>query len=92
MPKTTMEVEVVRYFESAPIEAAEIVYRIIADKMEERLKERSPSPNRARRRRGPRGAAEESQHQDGGTKTGVPASTPVVESEESGGAISQTKI
>ena len=32
-----MEVEVVRYFETAPIEAAEIVYRIISDKMEERL-------------------------------------------------------
>ena len=33
MAKATMEVEVVRYFETAPIESAEIVYRIISDKM-----------------------------------------------------------
>ena len=59
MPKTTMEVEVVRFFESAPIESAEIVYNIIADKMERRLKEKSPSPNPVRRRRS-KSAVEES--------------------------------
>ena len=51
MTKTTTEVQVVRFFESAPIESAEIVYNIIADKMERRLKEKSPSPNPVRRRR-----------------------------------------
>ena len=91
MTKTTMEVEVVRFFESAPIESAEIVYNIIADKMERRLKDNSPSPNPVRRKRGPKSGAEESQHQDGGTQTAVRASTPVVESQESGGAGSLTE-
>ena len=44
MAKTTTDVQVVRYFDSAPIESAEIVFNIIADKMERRLKEKSPSP------------------------------------------------
>jgi hypothetical protein len=92
MSKTTMEVEVVRYFESAPIESAEIVYRIVADKMESRLSEKSPTPNRAGRRRSPKEAAEQSQQQNGSTKTGVRASTPVVESEESSRASSLTEI
>ena len=91
MTKTTMEVQVVRYFESAPIESAEIVYHIIADKMERRLKENSPSPNPVRRRRS-KSAAEESQRQDDGIQTAVRASTPVVESEESGGTSSLTEI
>ena len=91
MTKTTMEVEVVRFFESAPIESAEIVYNIIADKMERRLKENSPSPNPVRRRRS-KSAVDESQHQDGVTQTAVRASTPVVESEESGEASSLTEI
>ena len=68
MAKATMEVEVVRYFETAPIESAEIVYRIISDKMEERLKERSPSPNRARRRRS-KSAVDEPQGKEDGEET-----------------------
>ena len=60
MAKASMEVQVVRYFETASIESAEIVYRIVSDKMERRLKEKSPSPNPARRHRS-KSAVEESE-------------------------------
>ena len=68
MTKTTMEVEVARYFDTAPIESAELVYRIIADKMERRLKQNSPSPNPVRRRRS-KSALEESPGKEEGEET-----------------------
>ena len=68
MSKSTMEVEVVRFFESAPIESAEIVYNIIADKMERRLKEKSPSPSPVRKR-GSKSTMDESQGKEEGAET-----------------------
>ncbi len=68
MNKTTMEVQVVRFFETAPIESAEIVYNIIADKMERRLKEKSPSSNPVRRRRS-KSSVEEPQSKEEGEET-----------------------
>ena len=70
MTKTTMEVQVVRFFESAPIELAEIVYNIVADKMERRLKERSPSPNPVRRRRS-KSTVDETPAKEGGEETSI---------------------
>lgn len=63
MNKATTEVQVVRFFDSAPIESAEIVFNIVADKMERRLKENSPSPSPLRRRRS-KSTVEESPSQD----------------------------
>ena len=71
MAKATMEVEVVRYFDTAPIDSAQIVYDIIADKMERRIKENSPSPNPVRKRRS-RSGAEESQGKEEREETSTP--------------------
>ena len=81
MAKATIEVEVVRYFETAPIESAEIVYRIISDKMRERL---GTTGKRARQPRRP---------QEGSAKhSSRPNRNPVVSDEAAESGSSQTGL
>jgi hypothetical protein len=58
MPKTAInEVEVLRFFESEPLDKAATVYNIVVDKMQARLRaDHSESPATHGRRRGPKAA------------------------------------
>ena len=64
------EVSIVRFFETGPIEKAEVVFNIVADKMRERLASRSPDrgePNErgTARKRPARAAAETNREEPG---------------------------
>jgi hypothetical protein len=54
-PMIVDEVQVLRFFESGPIEKAEVVFNIVSEKMRERLRGRAPdggeSPQRASSRK-----------------------------------------
>jgi hypothetical protein len=45
MSKTNLpdEIQVLRFFETGPIEKVEVVFNIVSDKMRERLKDRQPA-------------------------------------------------
>ena len=73
MPKTKQpeEVQVLHFFETAPIEKAEAIFNIVCEKMRERVPNRSVTPRkRSKKTDDTASHSSERQEQDAFTRTG----------------------